>query len=237
MADQATYGANNISFNEWKISEDDVNNHLHFFHNGNQKCQFTEDGLESGDVSFDPTGTNLTSTNIRSAVLEVETHTDNQTQSIGSGSLKLIYNSDTNTSDSQPANGKFRFNNSTAASVTKMFISNIEKSNGVNIRNLLLLAQNSDLSIYAQKADDNSVYRLYSANGIDSSDPNYLKFENLTLEETSGSMVDNKKFILVINKKTGHSLMNKSIPSLPTSGTNWILQYNYPSDSFSWVAN
>lgn len=239
MGDQCTYGNNSISFNEWKIEEDDVNNHLHLYHNGNQICQFTENGLDSKDVIYDNTTSELTSTNIQDALDEEEKHIQNSSgQNAGGGHVKFVYRYESNTSDNNPGTGKVRLNNSTLSSVTEMFINNSEKLNSVNVRNILLLGQDSELYIYIQKAKDASRFALYSCNTIVTSESDYLKFTGMTYEQGNSSLSSGKDCLVIFAKKVGTQIKGINIPNLPTtSGNSYKLVYEVDSNSFQWVLN
>lgn len=222
----SSLNTNDISFTNFTINENDGNDELEIKHSGSVVSKFDSTGLV-----FDNTGTELTSTHLDDAIKEVETHTENSTQSGSSGNLKFVYNWK-NSVSGDPTSTKVLLNNSTYSSATAIHISNTEKTNSLNVRNLLLLAT-GEINIYLQKYDDASKYALYTANGIDSANSNYLIFQNLSYVQGNGTFSDNKKVIVILSRKVGSSIKGVSIPSLPTTAGN-VYSLRYDVDSNSW---
>ena len=231
----STYGHDELIFNNWKIEENSIDGHIHFLKNSVQKLQIGNDGLEASDIVYSGATSGLTATDVQSALDEEENQILNQSQNVGGGgSIKLLYKFSTSTSDSNPGSGKIRLNNSTYTSVTKMFINNIENKNSIDMRNILSLAT-GDIYIYLQKYDDSSKYVLFEANGVDSTDSNYLKFENLNYVNGNSTLQNDKKTLIIIGKKQGSQLKNVNIPALPTTtGGIFNLRYLVDSNSFQW---
>lgn len=232
MAEQCEYKNNSINFTDWEIKENG-DGHLHFNKNTVQKFQIGNDGVEAGDIVYDNTTSGLTSTDLQSAIDEEETQIQ-QTQQQGTGSsLKLVYNWNSGTSGN-PSSGKLLLDNSTYSIANNLHIHNQEKLNSLDVRNLLLLGTGK-LNIYLQKYNDASKYALFNAEGINSSNNDYIIFQNLTYLQGSGTFSDGKKVICIIAKQIGTELKGIQIPSLPTNAGNvYSLRYDVDNNSFSW---
>jgi hypothetical protein len=224
----SSLNTNDISFTNFTISENDGADQMEIKHSGSVVSKFTSAGL-----SYDNTASGLQATTIQAAIDEEESQIQNSTQSGSSGNLKFVYNWK-NTTSGDPTSTKVLLNNSTYSSATAMHISNTEKTNNLNVRNLLLLAT-GEINIYLQAYNSADKYALFTANGIDSANSNYLIFQNLSYVQGNGSFSDNKKIIVILSRKVGSSIKGVDIPALPTtSGGIFSLRYDVDAGTFSW---
>lgn len=154
--------------------------------------------------------------------------------SVSSGSIKMLYKWKSSTSDSDPGDGKLNFNNGTYASVTKIYIDNKEYAKKTDIRNILLLAT-GDINIYVQDKKDNQKYALFTANGIDSTDSGYLKFENVSLVQAGTSLSNDKEVLLVVAKRPGKQIQGITVPALPSDDTgDYAIHYDSENQALAW---
>ena len=218
--------ADAVAFTNFTVNENGDTT-LEIKHSTDVVSSFDDTGMV-----FDNTGTELTATHVQEAIKEVNTLIETNT-SVGN-SLKFLYKYNNNTIDSDPGSGKVKFNNLNFAVVNTMYIDNIENAKGVDVRTLLLLAT-GDIRIYIQRSNDNSEFALWNANGIDSSEGGYLKFQNLTLIDSNRTIGGNKLVLLIISKRPGTEIRNVSIPALPGDGTgNYRLDYDSSTQAYSW---
>lgn len=225
----AQVGPNGINFTNFAV-EEVSDSSLQVKSSGSTVSTFNSSG-----ILFDNTDLDLTSTDLNSAVSELSTNMGSQTTAAGGGHLKFIYRYDNATSDSDPGDGKVRFDSTSYASMTTMFIDNKEYARKTNVRNLLLLGT-GDLKIYVQRSSDNSKYALFSANGIDSTDAGYLKFTNLSLEQSGGNLSTGKDVLIVIAKEPGAQIRGVSTPAFPANSTG-VYDFTYDSSTqvISWT--
>lgn len=105
----------------------------------------------------------------------------------------------------------------------------------MDVRNLLLLAT-GEIKIYVQRTSDNSRYALFSAEGIDSSQGGYLKFNNLSLDQSGSNLQRFRDVLIVIAKTPGTQIRGLSLPTFPANSTGvYDFQYDSSTQVISWT--
>ena len=229
MSLNASLGANSIAFTNFSIVE-----------NNDASIQFKETDtvvaeINDNGIVFDNSNTDLSSTDMNSAIVEVHEDADNDTQTATSASIQLLYDLNSSTSDSDPGSGKMRLNNHTKSSATKLYIDN-KTQNDVDVRNFLLLAT-GEIAIYMQKKKDNTKYALFHCNTVDSSNSGYMRFINLSYQQGNGSW-NSGKTLIVFAKRPGLQVRGATVPVLPSNSTGaYTLSYTSATQALAWQSD
>ena len=221
--------ADSVDFTEFKLEEDGTTSLLV------KKGEDTKATFNVNGILYDNTSTDITADNVQSAITELDTAVKQSVQSSGGGRTSGTYVFNDSTSDADPTSGQFSLNNVTPASVTKLFLNNLENENDSNLR-ALFTAQTGRTQVYIQKSNDCAIYALYDAQGMNTGDSDYLKINNLEYVTGVGfTPVNGDIYTVMITRKRGFVLAGKDVPALPLDDTgDHKVIYDSATQSVSW---
>ena len=223
-----------LIFGSWALQESLDSSELGIFENGIQNFAISSTGIPGENISFDPSGTQLSSNNVQTAIAEVSN--DTVTSSVSNG-FSYIYDYNNSVSDTDHGLGNFWLDNTTIGSATTISLSNYEKENSLDISTLLNLIK-QDSFIYIQRLRDATEYCMVQlVNTTVTQENGYVKFTNPSVvNSTITEFENNKPYILSFRTVSGSNLMGMQIPALPKSGSTYNLQYDVTTGSLSWVS-
>jgi hypothetical protein len=115
------------------------------------------------------------------------------------------FTSDTgSTADSDPGNGKFKWNNATQSSATALYVDN-QTSDGVSLTTFFAALGTTGFIQLAQD-DDTTKWQLWKWSAAPTAGSGYYKFTSLTLMASSGSIGNGKTVSLAFRDKAGGSI-------------------------------
>jgi len=168
--------------------------------------QFSGIDDESKTVTFNVTGAPtgdaipVTHDNSNSDFVSPDSITFSVFKGAGAASLGFIptaYTHDIATADADPTTGKQRFDNTTYASITQIFISDISK-NGNDLTKLYERRQIGDL-IYIQQADDATKFAFLEISGALVDATTYFKIPVTFID--AGSNIDDAAEVAILYEK------------------------------------
>jgi len=126
------------------------------------------------------------------------------TGSRGGGVNASIYKFSTNTSDSDPGNGKFRLNNSTQNSSTQIYVDD-QTDNGTNIRAFLLALGTSTSKVYIQEENNPDRFKFFFVNQNAEGDTGYVRFPSVSYIDGGNDIRNNRSTIFTIGSENGNT--------------------------------
>jgi len=226
---------NNLNFDRVDFKQEtnsESSEELKVKFDGNDSIAF-----DSGGLIYNSLGYN-SATNYSTAIQNNADLVTGLGQSVGSSRVGGMYRLNVDTSDTDPGAGFFQLNNSNPDLVTELYLSNTIKGTTINLRNFYFSLFGFNLKIWIQRKFEDGNFYLWSSNGtIDLSQPNYVKFKNMSVSLAQGSFINGKDHLVLIQKDIGQTLSGKKIPLMPSNNSgSYILKYEQSSDSFSWIS-
>jgi hypothetical protein len=172
----------------------------------------------ASSVSITDTGSYFTGTNVEAALQELGATVSTLSATTDVDTDEVFTSDTSSTADSDPGNGKFKWNNATQASATALYMDN-QTADAVSLVTFFASLP-PDGYIHLAQNDDATKWQVWKWSGLPTAATGYYKFTGLTLMASGGSIA-NTKAVSVSFKGTTPSTWPFDVqtfyPGIPTA--------------------
>jgi hypothetical protein len=195
----------------------------------------------ASSVSITDTGSYFTGTNVEAALQELGATVSTLSATTDVDTDEVFTSDTSSTADSDPGNGKFKWNNATQASATALYMDN-QTADAVSLVTFFASLP-PDGYIHLAQNDDATKWQVWKWSGLPTAATGYYKFTGLTLMASGGSIA-NTKAVSVSFKGTTPSTWPFDVqtfyPGIPTASAKIravTFPANFAGSQFTATAN
>jgi hypothetical protein len=200
----------------------------------------------ASSVSITDTGSYFTGTDVEAALQELGATVSTLSATTDVDTDEVFTSDTSSTADSDPGNGKFKWDNATQASATALYMDN-QTADAVSMVTFFASLP-PDGYIHLAQNDDATKWQVWKWSGLPTAATGYYKFTGLTLMASGGSIA-NTKAVSVSFKGTTPSTWPFDVPvyfpGVPTASTKFRFKMaravtfpaNFAGSQFTATAN